>query len=71
MIKYTRNYFLVCISTEVMEFKSQRRKRKGENRKKITKDRTNITTVKIVELDQLKDILPRWVKPANVITYYV
>lgn len=73
MVKYTRNYFFVCISTEVMEFKSQRRKGKTEKKKKTQKDRTKhiITTVEIVKLDQIKDILPRWIKPANMIIYYV
>lgn len=55
-----------------MEFKSQRRKGKTE-KKNPQKDRAKriIITVKIVKFDQLKGTLPRWVKPANVITYYV
>lgn len=54
-----------------MEFKSQRRK--GKTEKNPQKDRAKriITTVKIVKFNQLKGTLPRWVKPANVITYYV
>lgn len=52
----------------------QKSEKKGKNRKKNPqKDRAKriITTVKIVKFNQLKGTLPRWVKPANVITYYV